>query len=215
MKKLLSLFTAHGALLVVAVPLLVLVVPSGADVAIAQEAAADTTTQAVPPAQETQQMAAAEEVKQSPAKQSKAGFFGRGRVRTGFVVGVGNSFNNTYLILGVGAGYYLVNGLEVGANVQGWLLNTPTIWQVSPEVRYVVWQLPKFKPYAGLFYRWNFMQDFDTVNSYGGRLGVFYQSNPRMYMGVGAVWEEFSDCGGNGLSDCSNVYPEFVVSMGF
>ena len=40
-------------------------------------------------------------------------------------------------------------------------------------------------------------------------------NSPRTYVGVGAVWEEFTDCGKNGLSDCSNVYPEFVVSAGF
>jgi hypothetical protein len=211
MKKFLSLVAEHGALLALAVPLSVLALAPGT--VSAQEAASDSL--AIPSAQQTQEMEAAAEAKKSPASQSPAGFFAGGRWRTGVVVGLGNAFSNSYLILGLGAGYYLVNGLEVGAGLQGWLLSSPNIWQVSPEVRYVVWQLGKFKPYGGLFYRWNFISDVETLNSYGGRLGIYYRSNPRMYMGVGAVWEEFSDCEENGFSDCSNIYPEFVVSTGF
>src|SRR5262245_44973147 len=50
-----------------------------------------------------------------------AGPFSKGSVRLTLLVGTGSSVNDTYLILGGGLGYFLVNGLEVGFDYEAWI----------------------------------------------------------------------------------------------
>jgi hypothetical protein len=213
MKKLLRSVAAHGALLVVAVPLTVLTVLPGTQQALAQEAATDTV--AIPSAKQLEEQQAEAEARQQAPQQTKAGSFPKGSKRGGFVLGWGRAFNNDYLLLGVGLGYYVLDGLELGASFQGWLGSTPSIYQLAPEIRYVIWQLGNIKPYAGVFYRWNFIEQLEDLNSYGGRAGIFYRSSRKSYVGLGAVWENFTDCNTAIYGDCSTVYPEAVFAVRF
>src|SRR4030042_3532941 len=72
-----------------------------------------------------------------------AGPFEQGSVQGSVAVGTGTAFSQDYLILGIGAGYYVLAGLLVGARVDGWFGNSPSIYQVTPEARYVINVLPK------------------------------------------------------------------------
>jgi hypothetical protein len=185
---------------------LFLTLPGTTDVAQAQtggQAASDTSVVIQdPPPQQTQ-------ARKAP---SSAGFFAQGRKRVGMYGGAGNTLGQTYLILGGGFGYFVLDGLEIGASVEGWLLQSPTIWRLTPEVRYTVWQLKRLSPFAGAFYRWNFVGDpFEDVNSYGGRLGLLYRSG-KGFAGVAAVYEHFID----DLGDDSGIwYPEVSFSIFF
>lgn len=146
----------------------------------------------------------------SPAKD--AGRFAKGRKRAGFFAGAGSNFGQTYLIVGGGLAYYVANGLEVGFDAEGWILQDPTFWKLTPQVRYILWQSPRFKPYVGAFYRWNLVSGgYEDINSYGGRVGIAYQSGGN-YLAVGAVYEKYET---DWAGDSSNWYPEIAVWIAF
>jgi hypothetical protein len=141
------------------------------------------------------------------------GPFRKGKVRVGFYAGAGSSYNQTYIILGAGAGYYLMNGLEAGIDLEGWLFQDPEYWKVTPQVRYVVWKMNPLKPYIGAFWRKTFVGGgFDDYNSWGARGGVAYR-NGGNYLAVGVVYEKYSDF--NGIGDDYAIYPEFAFWISF
>jgi hypothetical protein len=128
-----------------------------------------------------------------PPKRSAAGAFAQGRKRIGFYGGAGSSYSHTYLILGAGVGYYLLDGFEVGLEFEGWLLQTPQFYKLAPQVRYVFWQLRPVLPYVGAFYRKTWVtDDFPDTDSWGGRAGIAYSSG-KGYAAVGVVYESFID----------------------
>ena len=152
----------------------------------------------------------------SAAPVQAAGMFSKGNKRVHGTIGWGHSFNTDYLLLGIGAGYYLANGLDVGVDFEGWLIGDPSIYKLSPRADYVLWQMKRIKPYAGAFYRWNFVGNgIDDKSSLGGRAGAFYQSRGgRSMAGAGVVWERYLDLDERfGSSDV--VYPEVFVSVSF
>ena len=148
-----------------------------------------------------------------PAKEKPApGPFARGHKRVGLYGGAGSTLGNTYFILGGGVGYYLFDGLELGIDGEGWLFQDPTIWKVTPQVRYTVWQMGALRPYLGAFWRRTYVSDpYDDVNSWGGRAGLLY-SQGKGFAGVGVVYEHFEEDFG-GESD--SWYPEISFSVYF
>src|SRR5690348_7997626 len=85
------------------------------------------------------------------------GPFAAGSPRLSVTAGTAWSSANTYIVLGVGIGYFLVDGLEVGLDYEAWVAGTPTLQRLSPEVRYVFYFVPTVKPYVGTFYRHTFV----------------------------------------------------------
>jgi hypothetical protein len=146
------------------------------------------------------------------ATPSAAGPFARGKVRGGLYGGAGSTLGSTYFILGGGLGYYVYDGLEVGADFEGWLFQDPSIWKLSPQVRYTVWQLGALRPYVGAFWRRTWVGDpFEDFNSWGGRGGLVY-ARGRGFAGVGMVYERFDqDVDG----DRGIWYPEISFSVYF
>ncbi len=144
--------------------------------------------------------------------------FSKKSTSVGVVVGSGSAFNDNYLILGVGAGYYLVKGLELGIDAQHWFSGDPSITKVSPKITYVFTQSKVVKPYLGVFYRRTFYGDYngrsiDDENSYGYRAGAYFITDNRVYIGGGVVYEEYTDC--NPSYDCSTIYPEIIFAVSF
>jgi hypothetical protein len=155
------------------------------------------------------------QVYEAPAPQTgpDPGPFKAGRKRVGLFAGAGSTFNQTYFMIGVGGGYYVLDGLEVGLDVEGWLGKDPSIWKVTPQVRYVLWQLGALKPYVGAFYRANYYASpYPDFNSYGGRAGVAYR-NGGNYVAVGVVHEIFEQDDFFGKS--SATYPEVAFWISF
>lgn len=141
------------------------------------------------------------------------GPFKKGKVRVGFYGGAGNTYDRTYFILGGGAGYYVANGLEVGLDVEGWLLEDPTIWKLTPQIRYVVWQMNPIRPYVGAFWRQTYVADpFEDYDSFGARGGIAYRSGGN-YLAVGVVYEKYNDY--QGLGDDYVIYPEIAFWVSF
>ena len=141
--------------------------------------------------------------------------FSQGSKRGTLILGAGQSFDESYFILGVGAGYYVLDGLEIGLNWQTWLGGDPRINQLTPEITYVFRNKSNFDPYLGVLYRKTWISGFDDLSAYGGRAGVFIPMGPRFFIGVGAVYLKYTGCSESEYKDCSDVYPEFTFSIPF
>ena len=139
--------------------------------------------------------------------------FSKGSTSVGVVLGSGSSFNDDYIILGVGVGYYVLPGLEIGIDMQHWFSGDPAITKLSPQVRYVFTQAKVIKPYLGAFYRRTFIEDLDDADSYGYRAGAYFSTNNQVYIGGGVVYEEYTDC--SRFVDCSTTYPEILFTVSF
>jgi hypothetical protein len=139
--------------------------------------------------------------------------FSKGSTSISIVAGSGSSFNNNYVILGVGAGYYVFNGLEIGIDLQHWFSGEPSITKVSPQIKYVFTQPKIIKPYIGAFYRRTYIENFENENAFGYRAGAYFSSNNGVYVGGGIVYEEYQDC--SRFVDCSTSYPEVLISVSF
>jgi hypothetical protein len=151
--------------------------------------------------------------------QTDAGPFREGSGRMTLLIGGGTAYENNiqynYTILGVGAGYYVVDGLEVGLDVEDWLGGGPRIYRVSPEIRYVFYTMEPVKPYAGVFYRRNFIEGHDDNNIVGFRAGGIFLIGERSYFGVGMAYDKYLNCDRNQYSSCSDTYPEIMIAVTF
>ncbi len=138
--------------------------------------------------------------------------FNQGKTNVSVVLGSGSAFNDNYIIAGVGIGYYVIDGLELGIDAQYWFSGDPAIVKVSPQLKYVFAPGAKIRPYVGAFYRRTFVDSsrFDDQNSYGTRAGAFFSSKSGVYLGAGVVYEKYQSCN---FGDCSNTYPEFLISI--
>ena len=144
--------------------------------------------------------------------------FSKNSTSVAFILGSGSAFNDNYIIAGIGVGYYVVRGLELGIDLQYWFSGDPSITKVSPQIKYVFTQPEVIKPYVGVFYRRTYYGDYrgidlDDQDSYGYRAGAYFSTNNRVYVGLGAVYEEYKGC--SAYTDCSNTYPEVLVTVSF
>jgi hypothetical protein len=144
--------------------------------------------------------------------------FSKNSASLGVVVGSGTAFDDDYTVLGISAGYYLTEGLELGIDLQRWFSGEPTITKVSPQVRYVFTRPRTIKPYVGAFYRRTHYAEFNGIDlddrdSFGYRAGAYFSTDNRVYIGAGFVYEEFKDCAR--LTDCSTTSPEILFTISF
>jgi hypothetical protein len=154
---------------------------------------------------------------QSGADARAPGPFAAGSPRLSVTAGTAWSAHDTYIVLGVGVGYFFINGLEVGLDYEAWVAASPALQRLSPEIRYVFYFVPTVKPYVGGFYRHTFVgsgfPDYDTLGLRGG----IYIAPPRshVYGGGGLVYEHVLDCGPLVIADCDTVYPELFLGFTF
>jgi hypothetical protein len=142
-----------------------------------------------------------------------AGPFSQGSQAVSVILGSGSAFNDDYLILGLGYGYYVINGLELGIDAQFWMSGDPSITKLSPKITYVFTQPERIKPYLGAFYRRTFVDDFDDFDSIGYRAGLNFMGQGNFFFGLGVVYEEYRSCDDNIFSNCSDTYPEILFSF--
>lgn len=151
--------------------------------------------------------------------QRDAGPFSKGRILVSLLLGGAFGGDRNYLILGAGAGYYVVDGLEVGLDGTIWLLDEPLIGTLTPQAKYVFHFVPVLKPYVGTFYRHYFVgDDFGDLDSVGARAGANIVmgggGSYTSYIGLGAIYEHMLDCN-EAVLDCDSVYPEFSFGFSF
>ncbi len=141
--------------------------------------------------------------------------FSKGSARLSLLVGSNTAFNQDYSVIGIGVGYYVTDGLEAGLDAETWQGNSPHIYRISPELRYVLYTVQPIKPYAGLFYRRTFIEDHGDHNEAGVRAGGIVLAGQRAYFGVGVVYEIRLNCDKSIYSSCSDVYPELMFAVMF
>lgn len=142
-----------------------------------------------------------------------AGPFSQGSQTVSVIAGSGRAFNDDYLILGLGYGYYVLDGLELGIDAQFWLSGDPSINKLSPRVTYVFTQPDRVKPYIGGFYRRTYIDGLDDLDSLGYRAGLNFMGQRNFFFGLGFVYEEYRSCTETVYRDCSDTYPEILFSF--
>ena len=144
-----------------------------------------------------------------------AGVFRRGNTHAVVSGGTGYAFKETYFVLGLGASYYVVDGLNVGLAFEWWSGSSPAIYKLTPSVQYVFHQIPTLKPYVGVFYRRTYVDGLADINSAGGRAGAYLQAGRNTYIGGGVVYERYVNCNESVYRSCSDTYPELSVTFAF
>ena len=150
-----------------------------------------------------------------PAAAQVAGAFSAGRTELMVTGGSGYAFNDSYLILGVGAAVYVANGLNVGLSAQHWFGGERSISNVTPSVEYVFYQAPNIKPYVGVFYRRTYIEGLPDLDSTGLRAGFYVEAGRRNYFGFGLVHQSFMDCNPNTYIKCDSTYLEASFKFSF
>jgi hypothetical protein len=141
--------------------------------------------------------------------------FTQGSARLSIFLGSGTAFNQDYTIIGLGGGYFVADGVEVGLDVETWTGNTPHIEQVSPQVRYVFNVDGLVKPYAGAFYRRTHIESYRDADSVGARAGAFFLAGKNAYFGAGLVLDNHLNCDRTVYTHCSEIYPELLFAFVF
>jgi hypothetical protein len=141
--------------------------------------------------------------------------FADGSMRLSVLVGNGYAFDESYLVVGVGFGYFVLKGLELGLEGEFWSSGTPGITKISPALRYVIPTNSAVRPYIGAFYRRTMIESYDDLNSFGGRAGVYFLSGRGSYFGAGMVYEQYLSCNEVIYHSCSDTYPEIIFAIAF
>jgi len=139
--------------------------------------------------------------------------FDQGVVSFSVTAGSGRAYNANYTVLGVGVGYYVATGLQLGLDYENWSGGYPRIQQISPRVNYVFAINSTVSPYAGVFYRKTRVEDLPDSDAYGGRAGIYLRSGRNVIMGLGAVYIEYKDCQTSVYQSCSDTYSEATLAL--
>jgi hypothetical protein len=139
--------------------------------------------------------------------------FERGKKRLSVSGGYGGWDDNAYLVLGLGAGYFLADGLEAGLDANAWLGDKPHMYTLSPSMRYVFYQWPQFNPFVGAYYKRAMYDTLSPLDAIGGRAGITSPISERTYLSAGVAYEHYFDCDLGPYSTCSQLYPEISISF--
>ena len=117
--------------------------------------------------------------------------------------------------LGVSAGYFVTEGLELGLGTTYIRTDDLSLVQVTGSSTYVFLPAESLNPYTGGFARHWFVVDGDaeSQSSAGVRVGFYNRSGRNLLFGLGAVHEVILDCPAN--DECASIYPEFSLSLIF
>jgi len=144
-----------------------------------------------------------------------AGAFDNGTLTGTLAVGSGQLYTEDYFVIGLGAGYFVTDGFQVGLDVSAWTGGDPSIYEVTPKLTYVFDNPSSVKPYLGMFYNRTFIEGLDDNNSLGYRAGFYSPVGERAFIGIGAVYTELQDCTETSFISCSSTYTElsFIFTL--
>lgn len=141
--------------------------------------------------------------------------FDSGKVRVSVSAGSSSAYNGNYFQLGLGAGYFIQDGLELGLDARSWLGGDLAIHEITPSVTYVYTALQTLKPYGGLLYRRTFIEGRDDRSAFGARAGLYLQQSQNLVLRAGVAAIRYQDCNTAANSDCTEVYPELSAGLYF
>ena len=149
------------------------------------------------------------------AAQSFAGAFGKGRTHFVLTASSGNAFDETYFVLGLGASYYLIDGLSAGLFIESWSGADPGMTKITPSLQYVFHRMQTVKPYIGAFYRRTDIESLPDLDSVGARAGVYVQAGRNAFIGLGGVYESYLDCNEATYRKCDSTYADVSFTVAF
>ena len=141
--------------------------------------------------------------------------FSKGSARLSIHFGGATAFDRNYSIFGIGGGYFIADGIEVGLDAEVWSGNSPRIEQISPQIRGVLNINGPVKPYAGLFYRRTHIEGYRDNDTVGVHAGVYFLTGRNAYFGAGVVQDTHVNCDKTVYSSCSETYPELSLAFFF
>jgi hypothetical protein len=139
--------------------------------------------------------------------------FDQGRFNLGFGAGSQGTLGGRYYVVAGGAGYYVLDGVELGLGAGHQFGDDPNISRVTPSLRYVAQPLVGVSPvipYVGVLGSHYFVFDgFSDIDTLGTRAGLLYVSGS-LVLGLGIGYERIvSECS----EDCSWFYPDFTLAV--
>jgi hypothetical protein len=146
---------------------------------------------------------------------AEGGMFRQGRTLFSLAIGNGYAFDNSYLVIGGSASYYVLDGLGVGLSLENWSGGGPRISKYAPFAQYVFYQASTVQPYVGGFYRHTAVAGLPGINSVGERAGIYIASGSNVFVGVGVIHESYLDCQQTIYSTCSETYPDISLTFVF
>jgi hypothetical protein len=141
--------------------------------------------------------------------------FSKCRTHFVFTAGTGYAFDESYLVVGLGANYYVVDGLNLGLHWEYWTGSDPKMSKLTPSIQYVFHQMNPVKPYVGAFYRRTYLERLEDLDSWGARAGVYLQAGRNSYIGAGVVYESYVDCETGIYRKCDSTYGEISFTIAF
>ena len=147
--------------------------------------------------------------------QTVATGFAKGRTHFVFTAGTGYAFDETYVVVGLGAQYYVVDGLNLGLHWEYWTGSDPKMSKLTPSMTYVFHKMNPVKPYVGAFYRRTYLERLEDLDSFGARAGVYLQAGRNSYIGAGLVYESYVDCETATYRECDSTYGEISFTIAF
>ena len=144
-----------------------------------------------------------------------AGVFGQGRTHVIASAGTAHGFGETYLALGIGVSYYVIDGLNVGLGYEAWTGGDPGVSKLTPSAQYVFYRMERIKPYVGVFYRRTYIDGLPDIDSAGGKAGAYFRAGRNAYLGAAVVYESYVDCNTALYRSCSSTYPEVTFTLAF
>jgi hypothetical protein len=149
------------------------------------------------------------------AAQSVAGAFGKGRTHFVLTASSGYAFDESYFVLGLGASYYLIDGLSAGLFIESWSGADPGMTKITTSLQYVLHRVQTVKPYIGTFYRRTDIESLPDLDSVGARAGVYVQAGRNAYIGLGGVYESYLDCNEGTYRKCDSTYADVTFTIAF
>jgi len=147
--------------------------------------------------------------------QQVAGAFSQGRTHLYVSGGAGSSFGESYVVIGAGVDYFLLDGLSAGLAFESWSGADPGFTKITPSVRYVFYGMQTVKPYVGAFYRRTYLERLEDLDSFGARAGAYLQAGRNSYIGAGVVYESYVDCETGIYRECDSTYGEISFTIAF
>lgn len=141
--------------------------------------------------------------------------FTQGKTRISASVSNTRAYNSNYVQIGLGAGYFLLDGLELGLDARSWLGGDLNIYEMTPSVTYVYTSLQAIKPYGGLLYRKTFIEDREDRSAYGARAGLYLEQSQNLVLRAGVAAIRYQSCYAGTNSDCTEIYPEVSAGLYF
>jgi hypothetical protein len=139
----------------------------------------------------------------------------RGHARLSLIFGGATAFNQNYTVLGIGGGYFIADGIEAGLDAESWSGSSPSIEEISPQVRAVFPRPGSVSPYAGVFYRRTFTEGYRALDTVGAPVGLYFLSGGNLYFGAGVAEENHLNCDRTIYTSCAEIYPELSLALIF